>query len=88
MTQIDICKKEFREYLLAKLPPVIARKDVKLFLGGMVSSKTLANADSLGEGPTKAYKVGKTIVYTTEGLVDWLISNTSVRQLNNNLTGL
>jgi len=44
--------------LLPKLPPVIAQKEVPRFLGGVVSSQTLSNADAAGEGPEIAYRLG------------------------------
>lgn len=36
---------------LDKLPPMIARKEVKWFTGGAVSSKKVSNDDYLGNGP-------------------------------------
>ena len=42
---------EFRQLLLNKLPPVIARKDVERQIGGVVTMKTLDNAASSGNGP-------------------------------------
>jgi|GEM_PF-4995319 len=37
---------EMRKRLLAELPPVIARKHVGLFLGGLVSTESMANTNS------------------------------------------
>jgi len=54
------------------LPPVLARKDVSRYLGGIISPKTLANLDSLGEGPSGRFKVGRTVVYPTAALLMWL----------------
>lgn len=81
-------REEFREVLLKKLPPVIARKHITHFLGGLISPKTLANADSLGEGPKKSYKVGKTVVYQTEYLIDWIIDTMEVKRFNQYLENL
>lgn len=39
--------------LADKLPPIISRSHVEKFLGGVISSKSLANLDSLGEGPPR-----------------------------------
>ena len=55
MTQTNLRPEdEFRQLLLSKLPPTIARKDVERQLGGIITPKTLANADSSGEGPLGA----------------------------------
>ncbi len=85
MNQKELEIEVFRKLLLEGLPPVIARKDAEKFLGGMISSKTLANADSLGEGPRSAYKVGKNIVYPTIGLVEWLIETVGVISIKKTL---
>jgi hypothetical protein len=39
--------------LNSKLPPIISRDHVEELLGGIISSKRLANLDSLGEGPKR-----------------------------------
>jgi predicted DNA-binding transcriptional regulator AlpA len=59
--------------LFSKLPPIISRDHVEKLLGGVVSSKTLANLDSLGEGP-KRMRVGRKVAYLTEDLLEWLSS--------------
>lgn len=74
-------QQEFAEILSSGLPPMVARKSVEQFLGGVVSTKTLANADAKGEGPEVAYAVGRSIVYRREALVDWLMHNFDVRRL-------
>lgn len=58
--------------LSEKLPPVIARKDVGRILGGVIAPKTLANLDSLGEGPAGRFRVGRTVAYRTADLLSWL----------------
>ena len=57
--------------LVLKLPPIIARDHVETLLGGVISSKRLANLDSLGEGP-KRMRVGRKVAYLTEDLLGWL----------------
>lgn len=65
-------KKEFMFIdLVEELPRTIARKDVGKYISG-ISPKTLANADSLGKGPSKRKKIGKTVVYETKSLLEWL----------------
>lgn len=79
---------EFRQLLLNKLPPVVARKDVERQLGGVVSMKTLANADSSGKGPLGAYMVGRSVVYPAESLVRWIIESFGVARLRANIKEL
>ena len=54
--------------LANSLPPIIARKKVAHYFGGAISSKTLANADSLGIGPKGRLKVGREVAYPTPAL--------------------
>ena len=61
--------------LIPKLPPLISRDHVEKLLGGVISSKTLANLDSLGEGP-KRMRIGRKVAYLTEDLLEWLASRT------------
>lgn len=58
--------------LLTRLPPVMARKDVGKLLGGVISPKTLANADALGKGPANKFYSGRTVIYETISLLKWL----------------
>jgi predicted DNA-binding transcriptional regulator AlpA len=48
---------------------------VEKLLGGVISPKTLANYDSLGEGPRRM-RVGRKVVYKTEDLLEWLAKRT------------
>jgi predicted DNA-binding transcriptional regulator AlpA len=59
------------------LPPMIARDHVEELLGGVISSKTLANLDSLGAGP-KRMRMGRKVVYLTEDLLEWLALRTTI----------
>jgi len=61
--------------LIPKLPPIISRDHVEKLLGGVISSKTLANLDSLGEGP-KRMRIGRKVAYLTEDLLLWLAQRT------------
>jgi len=58
--------------LLPTLPPVIARSEVPKLLGGVVSAKTLANADCELVGPEGKLRVGRKVAYITESLLEWL----------------
>jgi len=71
-------EEEFISTLVSSLPPVIARKEVARYLGGMVASQTLSNADSAGLGPEVAYRVGRTVAYKTESLVKWVVDRFGV----------
>jgi len=54
--------------------PVVARtvKDLHAFAGGGLPSKgTMANLDSLGEGPPR-FRIGKKVVYPVDTLIDWM----------------
>ncbi len=59
------------------LPPLIARDQVGILLGGVISPKSLANLDSLGEGPTR-FRIGRKVVYKTEDLLSWLETRTQI----------
>lgn len=63
------------------LPPVIARHEVSYFLGGLVSRKTLANADAAGKGPEIAYAVGRHVAYRTHSLLLWVLKNYEITEL-------
>jgi hypothetical protein len=69
-------KIDFSE-LIPKLPVFIARDHVEELLGGVISSKTLANLDSLGEGP-KRMRVGRKVAYLTVDLLAWLEQRTTI----------
>lgn len=59
------------QYLEA-LPPLIARKRVEHFLGGIISRKTLSNDDAAGCGPRVRLKIGEDVAYPREYLLDYL----------------
>ena len=59
---------------LDKLPPMIARKEVKYFTGGAISAKKLANDDYRAVGPAVRMKIGDTVVYPTPFLLAYLES--------------
>jgi len=76
-------EQEFVAMLTSALPPVIARKEVIRFLGGLVAPKTLANADDSGDGPDVAYKVGRSVAYRTDSLVAWVVGKFGVTRIPN-----
>lgn len=48
---------------------VVARTSIEKFSGEMVSSKAMANYDSLGEGPEGRIKIGRKTGYLKEPLI-------------------
>lgn len=76
-------EREFIDALLPKLPPVIIRKAVPEALGQMVACQTLSNADSAGQGPEVAWRVGRHVVYRTDSLLCWIISRFGVSRIIN-----
>jgi hypothetical protein len=67
--------------LAENLPPVIARKKVSRFLGGVIAPQTLYNADHKGEGPEVAYMIGRSVAYFTIPLLEWIVKNPGVTKL-------
>ena len=61
------------KHLADSLPPIIARDHIERLLGGVISSKYMANLDSLGSG-CKRMRIGRKIAYRTEDLLEWLES--------------
>ena len=59
----------------SKIPPIIARQQVPILLGGAISSKTLANLDSQGKGP-KRMRIGRKVVYKADDFLEWLAAKT------------
>lgn len=63
--------------LRENLPPVVARKNIDRYLGGLISSGYLANLDSEGLGPRRI-QCGRNVGYLREDLVDWLEERSSL----------
>jgi len=55
---------------------VVARAEIKKFTGGALSSKSLANLDSLGAGPKQKIVIGKKVCYPKDVLIAWLRERT------------
>ncbi len=56
------------------LPIVFERDTAAKILGGILGKKTLANADSAGNGPSVRLKIGKKVVYEKASFMEWLKS--------------
>lgn len=62
---------EFQKLAQAWASPIVARTEVQKFSGGLLSPRTLANLDSLGEGPPRG-RCGRKVFYPVDTLVAWL----------------
>lgn len=66
-------------FLAAKWPSqIVSRDQVSLFTGGLISPKTMANLDSLGEGPEGRVRIGKKIGYLLDIFIRWLESRATI----------
>lgn len=81
--QLTDDEREFIDALLPKLPPVVIRKAVPEVLGQVVAIQTLSNADSAGQGPEVAWRVGRHVVYRTDSLLCWIIRRFGVSRIIN-----
>jgi hypothetical protein len=81
--QLSADEREFVDALLPKLPPVVIRKAVPEVLGQVVAVQTLSNADSIGQGPEVAWRVGRHVVYRTDSLLHWIIRRFGVSRIIN-----
>lgn len=71
-------KENLKKDFLEKLPPLVPRDKVYELTGGLISRKTLANLDSLGQGPKKRLCFGKKVCYPKEIFVEWLLERIDV----------
>ena len=81
--QLNDDEREFIDALLPKLPPVVIRKAVPEILGQVVAIQTLSNADSAGQGPEVAWRVGRHVVYRTDSLLCWIVRRFGVSRIVN-----
>lgn len=59
---------------LPRLPMRVAREAVYEVTAGLISPKTLANADNAGTGPAVRYAFGrKKVVYEMRDLLEWFV---------------
>lgn len=57
--------------------PIVSRTEIEKFSGGLFTSKTLANLDSLGDGPPRG-RCGRKVFYPVDTLVTWLEARSKV----------
>jgi len=51
---------------------VVARVEIGRFTGGLISAKSCANLDSLGQGIPGRVAVGRKVIYPVSCLIEWL----------------
>lgn len=51
--------------------PIVSRTEISKFSGGLLTPRTMANLDSLNEGPPRG-RCGRKIFYPIDSLVIWL----------------
>jgi len=50
----------------------VAQTSVGDFTGGLINPRTLANLNSLGQGPNGKYRLGRTVFYDIDFFVVWM----------------
>jgi hypothetical protein len=65
-------KEELFNDIIENLPPIILRSKVGDLTFGLVSPKSLSNADAEGTGPAEADKLYGKVVYTRKNFTAWL----------------
>ena len=58
--------------LLKELPPFVSRKYPRFKELTGYSPRSLANMDSLGQGPEKRIMLGNVVAYERKSLIEWL----------------
>ena len=65
--------KDIYEQLADSWPaPIVARREVARFSGGVLNPRSMANLDYLGEGPPRLKLGEKMVAYPTKELVAWM----------------
>ncbi|MBG3876464.1 hypothetical protein FVW20_05320 [Desulfovibrio oxamicus] len=59
-------------------PALFPRVAVGRLTSGIIQPKTLANLDSLGLGPSKRWRVGRSIFYERDSFIEWFASRVKV----------
>ena len=57
---------------------LVARSEIGQFSGGAINPRTLANLDSMGEGPSGRMKIGRKIAYPVCNVIKWMESRAAV----------
>lgn len=62
----------FFDALEQELPPVFTREVASKCMGGLLTPKTMSNADAMGYGPPVRVKLGKKVGYERKSFMCWL----------------
>jgi hypothetical protein len=60
------------EQALADLPGLITREQLAHIIG--LSRRTLANKDSIGQGPSNPLRMGQRVLYDKRSVINWMVS--------------
>lgn len=67
------------QQMIDKWPsPVVARTEIEIFTGGLMTEKYQANLDSAGKGPEGRIRCGRKIGYPVRPYVEWLASRSEL----------
>jgi hypothetical protein len=61
---------------------IIARTEIKVFTGGLISPRYIANLDCRGEGPSGRIKSGRKTGYQKRPFVQWLRERSVIENSN------
>jgi hypothetical protein len=71
------------QFLKNKWPSaIVARSQVQFFTGGAVKGSTIANLDSLGEGPPEVVRIGRAVGYPVDSFISWLEQRVAAKHDN------
>lgn len=62
----------FFDALEKELPPVFTRDVASRCMGGLLSPKSMSNADAMGIGPSVRVRIGKKVAYERASFMTWL----------------
>ena len=76
---MEMVKDVFDEMAANWPSEIVARTEIKVFTGGLISPKYIANLDSKGEGPIGRIKSGRRTGYLKKPLVEWLRERSEIK---------
>lgn len=68
----DIMNDLFSQMATRWPSPIVARREIRMFTGGAISPKHLANLDSQKNGPPERIVIGGHVCYPVNSFVEWL----------------
>jgi hypothetical protein len=70
--QNQISIEQIFDNLSRKAPEILTRQKIHELTGGLISSKTLANLDSEGDGIQPRLRIGGKVAYPKEAVIEFL----------------